>query len=85
MKHLAIAVVDALAFLQLSDDEVVDSDAAVDLTESLTAVLRECSTPERNALKAVIDEKLAEEESAGASAETLEFYETLIDNVFADD
>jgi hypothetical protein len=85
MKHLASAVVDALVFLQLSEDDVVDPDAAVDLTESLTAVLRECSMPERNALKAVIDEKLAEEKNTGASAETLEFYETLMDNVFADD
>jgi hypothetical protein len=85
MNHLAKAVVDAFAFLELSDDDVVDPDNAVEAMEMLTAELRECSPAERQALAEAAKAELTAQRAAGAPAETLEFYETFVENLFSDE
>jgi hypothetical protein len=85
MNHLAKAVVDAFAFLELSGDDVVDPDDAVGAMEMLTAELRECSSAERQALADAASAEHAAQIAAGAPAETLEFYETFVENLFPDE
>ena len=46
MDALARAVVHAFAFLELSDDETIDPDSAVEAMEMLTADLQECTEEE---------------------------------------
>lgn len=50
MKSLAQALVEAVAFLELSGDEVVDPDSAVQAIESISHSLRNASEQERQAL-----------------------------------
>ena len=45
--YVRTLVLDALAFLELSGDEVVDPDAAVGLTESIAATLKALAPAER--------------------------------------
>jgi hypothetical protein len=85
MNHLAKAVVDAFAFLELSGDDTVDPDDAVRAMEMLTAELRECGPAERQALAKAASDELAAQTAAGAPAETLEFYETFVENLFPDE
>jgi hypothetical protein len=46
------AVIDALMFLELSDDSVVDPDAAIGIMESIAAHLRDMDAGERRELAA---------------------------------
>lgn len=82
MKHLAKAMVDALAFLELSGDDVIDPDNAVQAMEMLAATLRDCSPDERKALSEAGAAELTDQIAAGAPAETVEFYETFMEHLF---
>ncbi len=70
MKSLAQAVVDAAAFLELSGDDVVSPDAAVDALESIAAALSEATREEK---KCVLDycaaqaKALVDDASVGAA------------------
>src|SRR5688572_17919166 len=75
MKSLAEAVVEALFFLELSDDDVVDPDAAVAAMESLTALLQRASLEEREALFAVAVFRLAQAEARHALRHEVDFYQ----------
>ena len=80
MNHLARAVVDALAFLELSPDAKVDPDAAADAMESIVAILRECTPEERQALEeAVLAESNRRNESE-APEEEIDFFENFFDD-----
>ena len=59
MKALARAVVDAMAFLELSEYPAVDDDAAVQAMEMLSADLRRCTPREKAALREVLAEYVA--------------------------
>ena len=50
MKSLAQALVEAVAFLELSGDAVVDPDSAVQAMESISHSLRNASEEEKHAL-----------------------------------
>lgn len=50
MKSLAEAIVEAAAFLELSGDEVVNPDFAVQALESISGVLRGASSEEKQAI-----------------------------------
>ena len=54
MKRLAEAVVDAMAFLELSDDATVNEDAAVSMLEQLSATLQKASKDEFAALEEAV-------------------------------
>lgn len=50
MKSLAQALVEAVAFLELSEDEVIDPDSAVQAMESVSHSLQTASVQEKRAL-----------------------------------
>ena len=85
MKHLARAVVESFAFLELSDDDTVDPDDAVSAMEGLSAILSECSTAERKALATAAAAALKEEQSSEPREESLEFYSTFIQCLFEEE
>ena len=84
MKTLAKVVIDALAFLELSGEDVVDSDAAVAAMESLAADLRQCSPEERAALTAAVRAEYESQKAAGASSRVLDFYSSFMENFIGD-
>ena len=60
MRHLAAAVIDAAAFLELSDGQALDPDHAVKALEQMAAVLAEAGPEEVAALQEVLDRRVAE-------------------------
>ena len=58
MKALANAIIHLASFIELSDDETIDPDAAVSALEQLAVDLRSASDGEKTYLKAVIREHI---------------------------
>jgi 5'-deoxynucleotidase YfbR-like HD superfamily hydrolase len=85
MKALAQAVVHAFVFLELSDDEAVDSDAAVDAMEMLAADLQECSEEEKAALEKAVSEELKAQMARKAPKKVLDFYKNFMENLGLED
>ena len=73
MKALARAVVDAMAFLELSEEPAVDDDAAAAAMEMLTAGLQRCSAREKAALREVLAEY-----AAGSRGKRKAFYQSFM-------
>jgi hypothetical protein len=78
MKHLARALVNVVAFLELSDDSVVDPDAAVEVLDEVSRVLSRCSPEERRALKVTLGRMHATEQLNDNRPEVLEFFESFL-------
>jgi hypothetical protein len=78
MQNLAKAVVDVLAFLELSGDDVIDPDSAVKAMESIAATLHDASEEERAALAEAAMSELNRQSAADATEEVLDFYEHLL-------
>ena len=73
MKALARAVVDAMAFLELSEPPAVDDDAAVAALEMLSADLQGCTAREKAALRGVLSEY-----AAASRGRRKKFYESFM-------
>jgi len=83
MENLARAVVQAFAFLDLSDDDAIDPDAAVKAMEDLTSYLRNCTPEERQALKNAAAWHLkAENSSKNPRKIVIKFYKTFTKDLF---
>ncbi len=80
MNALAQTVIHALAFLELSDDETIDPDSAVEAMEMLAADLQECTAEEKAALKRAIDAEYKLEKARKAPTKVLTFYKNLMNN-----
>jgi hypothetical protein len=78
MKHLAKAVVDAMAFLELSEDEVIDPDSAVKAMEMITATLHEATDEEVDALRQAAMAELSAQSAVNAPEEVIDFYENFL-------
>jgi hypothetical protein len=78
MKHLAKAVVDALAFLELSSDDVIDPDSAVKAMEMIAATLHEASDDEVEALAQAAMAELNAQAANDAPEEVIDFYENFL-------
>ena len=68
-KALIVAIANLAAFLELSDDDVVDPDAAVQQLEDLGATLKELHSAELRILCRSLSEYADEERERGASPE----------------
>ena len=79
MKALARAVVDAMAFLELSEYPAVDDDAAVQAMEMLSADLRDCTAREKSALRQVVAEY-----AATSRGKRKKFYESFMSDAGLD-
>jgi hypothetical protein len=78
MRALAEALIDAVAFLELSED-AVDPDAALGVLETIAGRLSTASPQEKQALAEALAARKAEEESGDApSPEYLEFLDTFL-------
>jgi hypothetical protein len=84
MEHLAAAVVNAFAFLALSDEATVNEDEACRMMEALAAELRLCTPAERAALEQAAYAEHARQQAAHAGPEVLEFYAGLSASIFED-
>lgn len=80
MKNLARALVRAVAFLELSPDELVNTDAAIDAMDAVSDLLANCSDEERTALEEVLMEELNTATAADAPDEVLDFYEHFLED-----
>jgi len=78
MKALARALVTAVAFLELSDDDVVDADAACGILEDVGRELSRCTPKEKHALRLVLAQMRASEQLNANRDEILEFLDTFL-------
>lgn len=78
MRALARALITAVAFFELSDDDVVDSGAAVQVLEDISSELAVCTAEEKAALRAVLAQMKASEQLNEARPEVLEFLESFL-------
>jgi hypothetical protein len=78
MKALARALVTAVAFLELSDDDVVDPDAACGILEDVARELSRATPKERHALQIALAQMRASEELNANREEILEFLDTFL-------
>jgi hypothetical protein len=85
MDALAKAVVDAFAFLELSDDETIDPDAASEAMEMLAYDLQKCTDAEKAALKKALDAEYKAKKARKASKKVLTFYKDFFSNTGLDD
>lgn len=67
------AIIDLAAFLELSDDDTVDPDAAVQQLEELVAALSQLTIPEREELVAYVDELIQDQQEQAGSKEYIDF------------
>lgn len=77
MQHLAKAIVEALAFLELSGEDTVDPEAAVRTMEVIAATLQGATQEERDAIIAAALSELNAQSANDAPEEVLDFYEHL--------
>jgi hypothetical protein len=76
MRTLANAILDLAAFLELSGDDVIDPDAAVNALESLASALKSASPEEVAAIRSAIREQIA----SSASPERAAFLRSFAEN-----
>jgi hypothetical protein len=81
MTSLARAVIDAMQFLELSDDDTVDPHDALKTLESMTADLQKSTSEEKAALRQALKELTAAEKRTYARPEVLEFYAEFMEAV----
>ena len=84
MIALARSVIEAARLLELSSDDLVDSDAAVRILESIALELNRIDDAERAALREALDELIGEElagrDDSPPRQEVIEFYESFMEN-----
>ena len=86
MITLAKALIQAAAFIELSSDDTVNPDDAVRALEDIAATLQSASPDEVAAIRAALQELIAEERASFARADALRFYEHFLESVgLADD
>jgi hypothetical protein len=81
MKTLAKATIGAAAFLALSSEDSLNPDDAVRALEDISATLQSASPDEVAAIRAALQELIAEERASLARADTLRFYEHFLESV----
>jgi len=81
MITLAKALIEAAAFLELSSDDTVNPDDAVRALEDIAATLQSASRDEVAAIRAAVQELIAEERASFARADALRFYEHFLESV----
>jgi hypothetical protein len=78
MKALARALINAAAFLELSDDKAINPELAVQALEEIALHLSECSEEERKVLADVLAEMRANELETGPRPEVLAFLDSFL-------
>lgn len=81
METLAQAIVEVLASLEFTGDELIDPDYAVDVTSWTAATLQNCTLAERLALKNAAKNIFEERKASGAPTTELAFYRDFLDNL----
>lgn len=75
------ALVEAIAFLELSDDDVVDPDAAVTELERIADILKSLGTPERKMLLDYVAQLAAGQEFRPGCSTRTEFFSNFATNM----
>ena len=81
MNTLAEAIVDILASIEFTGEELIDLRYAVKVMEMTAATLQKCTLAEKLALKNAANKVLEEEKARGPSTNVLEFYRNFLDNL----
>ena len=74
-------MIGAAAFLELSSDDTVNPDDAVKALEDIAATLQSASPDEVTAIRAALQELIAEERASFARADAIGFYEHFLESV----
>ena len=81
MKTLAKATIQAAAFLELSSDDAINPDDAARALEDISATLQSALLDEVTAIRAALQELIAEEHASLAPADVLRFYKHFLDSI----
>ena len=82
MENLAKSTIHALMFFELVEDDVLDPDTALKLSESILAELDNCSSEERSTLFKVRDKLLVQEKKGSNREDVIEFLEDFDNSYF---
>jgi len=85
MKALARAVINAAAFLELSDEDSVDPDLALQALEEISYNLNHADRAERQALVEALAEMRASEMETGPRPDVLEFLDSFLETFGLED
>src|SRR5262245_7656069 len=80
MKTLARALINAVAFLDLSDDKAIDPELATQALEEFAFTLTHCSDEEKQAVTEVLAAMHAAERESGPRPEMLEFLDSFMES-----
>ena len=86
MENIVRALLSTAAFLELSGDEVVDTDAAVQALEQLSGYLQRAGEAEREVIARIAKEWAAEARAKGSDgAASANFYESFFESMGLDE
>ena len=84
MIALARSVIEAARFFELSSDDLIDPDTAVEALESIAHELGSLDEAERTSLREALDELIGDEQAgrdgSAPRPEVIEFYESFMEN-----
>lgn len=80
-EQLMRAVICTATFFELSGDDIIDPDAALQQMESLSKILRDLSPTEKQKFIDFTQKYALEEEANGASVERLDFIKSISDSL----
>ncbi len=80
MKHLAKAIINLAAFVELSGDDVIDPDSATDARKMIISDLQKCSKDELYALRDTVSEMIAEAQKNDVAEKRIDFYKSFMKN-----
>jgi predicted ATP-grasp superfamily ATP-dependent carboligase len=75
------AVLESVVFLGMSDDNIVDPDAALSQLEAIAAILKEWNAQDRSNFLNRVQDLADEEEAATGRTKRVEFLLSLCDNL----
>ena len=80
------ALIQAVMFLEIADDDTVDPDDAVAIMESIGAELQDSTSAEKKRLRQALKELIAEEEEDDSPRDNvLQFYESFFESFGIED
>ncbi|MDH3972871.1 MAG: hypothetical protein OEV42_01210 [Deltaproteobacteria bacterium] len=80
MDALARALVNAMAFIELSPEDVIDFDSSIQAMEMIVSELKDATPQEITSLKVALEAQHKIQKETGARGDILEFYKNFLES-----
>ncbi|GEM_PF-1714095 len=84
MNNIAKSIIELAAYIDMSEEDVIESDSAVEILDALAVDLRRCSKDELDMLSSTIAEMITEAVKNNEPKEKIEFYRNFVKNIRLD-